>query len=124
MPVSLYSRYYGLEPVTLDGVTSLSQRLLTTRVSEPDSLVHTIVGGETLDQLAARYYGRADLWWRIADANPGILPADEQASDGEQAAEGDHPVLKPGQVRFPLDWRPGDKLIIPPLRVATRTPRR
>jgi nucleoid-associated protein YgaU len=63
-------------------------------VSYPDSLLHTVIAGETLDQLAFTYYGREDLWWRIADANP---------------------------ARFPLDLSPGDTLIIPPLRAATRT---
>ncbi len=73
---------------------SLSLRPIPPIQSYPDSLVHVIIGSETLDQLAYRYYGREDLWWRIADANP---------------------------TAFPLDWKPGDTLVIPPLRVATRT---
>ena len=97
MPVSIYSRYYGLETVEQDGRISLAQRLGPDPAFYPDGVVHTLVGGETLDQLAHHYYGRADLWWRIADANPG---------------------------RFPLDWKPGDSLLIPPIRVATRTLRR
>ncbi len=97
MPVSIYSRYYGLDTVEKEGRVSLAQRPGLPVEMYPDSLLHTVVGGETLDQLAARYYGREDLWWRIADANPG---------------------------RFPLDWQPGETLVIPPVRVATRTPRR
>lgn len=97
MPISMYSRYYGLDTVEEDGRVSLTQRPGFPTATYPDSLLHTLVGGETLDQLAARYYGREDLWWRIADANPG---------------------------RFPLDWKPGETLVIPPIRVATRTPRR
>jgi len=97
MPVSMYSRHYGLDTVEEDGRVSLAQRPGAPSEAFPDSLVHTLVGGETLDQLAARYYGREDLWWRIADANSG---------------------------RFPLDWEPGETLVIPPIRVATRTPRR
>jgi hypothetical protein len=97
MPVSLYSRYYGLQTVEIEGQASLAQRPAAPSETYPDSLIHTLVGDETLDQLAARYYGREDLWWRIADANPG---------------------------RFPLDWKAGDTLVIPPIRVATRTPRR
>lgn len=97
MPVTLYSRYYGLENVEIDGVLSLAQRPIVEAQDFPDSLIHTVIGGETLDQLAQRYYGREDLWWRIADANPGV---------------------------FALDWKPGDTLVIPPIRVATRTPRR
>ena len=60
----------------------------------PDSLLHTVVGAETVDFLAWRYYGREDLWWRIADANPGLRPF----------------ALTPGQT-----------IAIPPLRIATQT---
>lgn len=97
MSVSIYSRYYGLDNVEKDGLVSLAQRPAFPFETYPDSIIHTVVGDETLDQLAAYYYGREDLWWRIADANP---------------------------LRFPLDWKAGDTLIIPPIRVATRTPRR
>ena len=97
MPVSIYSRYHGLETVEIDGRVSLALRPGVFKAAFPDSILHTVVGGETLDQLAFHYYGREDLWWRIADANPG---------------------------RFPLDWKPGDVLVIPPLRIATRAPRR
>ncbi len=97
MPVSIYSRYYGLDTVERDGRLSLSQRPAVPMEDYPDSIIHTVVGNEILDQLAAHYYGREDLWWRIADANP---------------------------LKFPLDWKAGDTLVIPPIRVATRTPRR
>ena len=93
MPISRYSRYYGLPSIELGGLVSLTQRPAVPAETPPDSLFHTLVGAETLDQLAARYYGREDLWWRIADANPG---------------------------RFPLDWQPGDVVVIPPIRIATR----
>jgi hypothetical protein len=94
MAVTFYSRYHGLATVTIDGRPSLAERPIPPIVDYPDSLLHVIKGGETLDQLAFLYYGREDLWWRIADANP---------------------------ARFPLDWAPGDTVVIPPLRVATRT---
>ena len=97
MPVSIYSRYYELPTVEADGRVGFVQRLTGPPAIYADSIVHTLVGGETLEQLAARYYGRAELWWRIADANP---------------------------ARFALDWEPGDTLLIPPIRVATRMPRR
>ena len=97
MPLSPYSRYHGLPGVELDGSLSLTQRPPVAARAPADSLSHTLVGGETLEKLAAHYYGRADLWWRIADANPG---------------------------RFPLDWQPGDVVVIPPIRTATRVARR
>jgi phage tail protein X len=64
------SRYRDLPTVTVDDRVSLAQRPPVNDPLPPDSIIHTIVGDETLDLLAFRYYGREDLWWRIADANP------------------------------------------------------
>jgi hypothetical protein len=94
MPVSIYSRYYGLPTVVTAGKPSLGLRPLPPIVDYPDAILHQLVAGETLDQLARTYYGREDLWWRIADANPR---------------------------QDPFDWQAGDTLVIPPLRVATKT---
>jgi len=94
MAVSIYSRYHGLAQVTSGGRQSLAERPMPRVEDFPDSLVHVVTAGQTLEQLAFLYYGREDLWWQIADHNPG---------------------------RDPLDVAPGDRLLIPPLRVATRT---
>lgn len=94
MAASIYSRYYGLDTVSQGGRVSLAERPVPPSQDFPDSLVHVVLAGQTLDQIAFLYYGREDLWWRIADQNPGIDP---------------------------LGIAPGDKLAIPPLRVATRT---
>lgn len=96
MPIARTSRYHGLSTLEIDGRLTLSQRLVGRLPEFPDALRHMVVGDETLDALAKTYYGREDLWWWIADANPGT---------------------------FPLDLRPGDVLVIPPVRVATRMPR-
>ena len=96
MTISRTSRYYGLETLEVDGKLTLSQRLTGSPPEFPDSLNHTVVGGETLDGLAKLYYGREDLWWWIADVNP---------------------------TRFALELNPGDVLVIPPIRVVTRAPR-
>lgn len=97
MTTSVYSRYYRTPIIEIRGRNCLAQRLTGAPPTYPDALLHTLVGNETLDLLAKRYYGREDLWWRIADANPG---------------------------RFPLDWQAGETIVIPPIRVATRMPRR
>ena len=94
MSLSLYSRYRNLPTVTADERVSLAQRAPVAAPAPPDSIVHTVIGRETLDMLAFKYYGREDLWWRIADANAGL----------------DALALVPGQT-----------IVIPPLRVATRT---
>ena len=96
MALSVFSRYRNLPVIDVNGCRTIAHR------PPPDRLATTVdgatehvgVGGETLDMLAARYYGREELWWRIADAN---------ALD----------------MLFQL--APGDRLVIPPLRVATAT---
>lgn len=92
----LSSRYQGLPLVAVDGKVSLAQRPPAVQPLPPDSVLHTVIGSETLDLLAWKYFGREDLWWRIADANPGLTPF----------------TLVPAQT-----------IAIPPLRVATRTGR-
>lgn len=34
---------------------------------------HTVRPGDRLDALARHYYDDGRLWWRIVDANPGLL---------------------------------------------------
>jgi len=36
---------------------------------------HQLKEGDRLDLLALHYYNNARLWWRIVDANPGVLCA-------------------------------------------------
>lgn len=88
MPVSISSRYHGVSVVEdAQGRTLVAQRLAPLTDSH-GGLVHTVTSGETFDLLARHYYGREDLWWRIADANP---------------------------ARHPSEWTTGDVLVIPPL---------
>lgn len=96
MALSVFSRYRNLPVIDVDGRRTITHRPPPDRqaVSTDGAGEHVVVGGETLDMLAARYYGREELWWRIADAN----------------------TL---DVLFQL--APGDRLLIPPLRVATAT---
>jgi hypothetical protein len=96
MLISPRSRYYGLATLEIEGRVGLEQRLQPPAEPRRGSIIHVIVGNERLDELARRYYGREDLWWRIADANPNV---------------------------FALDWKAGDELLIPPPGSATRTRR-
>lgn len=72
------SRYYGVPTavhVTADGrqVPHLARRLLppppSTTIAE-----HEVSEGDRPDLLAHRYFGDAEAWWRIADANPVLAP--------------------------------------------------
>ena len=73
------SRYYGLASaqfVQPDGtrIAYVRRRF----VPAPETLVllqeHSLVAGERLDQLAARYLGDPQLFWRICDANRAMRP--------------------------------------------------
>ena len=75
------SRYYGIETETLttsDGTTIvyLKRRF----VPSPDRFQllqeHTIVQAERLDNMAGKYLGDPELFWRIADANAAMRPED------------------------------------------------
>ena len=45
---------------------------------------HTVVAGDRLDNLAARYIGDAEQSWRICDANGAMLPEALVANVGAQ----------------------------------------
>lgn len=94
MPRDLFSRYRDLPVIEVDGIRSLAQRAARVPVSAAGAASYRVVGEETLDQIAFRFYGHEELWWRIADANP---------------------------TRMLFELRPGDTLVIPSLpATATR----
>jgi hypothetical protein len=75
------SRYYGIETETLttaDGTTIiyLKRRFLP----PPDRFQllqeHTVTQAERLDNIAAKFLGDPELFWRIADAN-GAMRAED-----------------------------------------------
>lgn len=93
MSTSVFSRYRGLGTIEARGEVTLPIRA-SKQLRGADSILHVVTSGESLDQLALRYYGNEELWWRIADANP---------------------------ARLPLDLSPGETIVIPPLTLVTRT---
>jgi hypothetical protein len=100
MPVGPFSRYRDLGAVHVvhatRGVTlSLPIRRRSSAVP-PAMLEHRLLGFETPDLLALRYYGREDLYWWILDANGG---------------------------RSPDSFAVGEPLAVPPLELATRVSR-
>lgn len=73
------SRYYGIETETLttaDGTTIIY--LKRRFVPSPDRFQllqnHSVVQAERLDNIAAKYLGDPELFWRIADANGAMQP--------------------------------------------------
>ena len=70
------SRYVGAVITTAsgpDGETRQEMRAAFPRSRVISYTYHRVIEGERIDVLAHRTYGKATLWWRIADANPEIL---------------------------------------------------
>lgn len=100
MPVKPESRFAHL-PLRLAVAPDGSERQVVSLRLERPALAgaaarHRVEAGESLDQLARRFYGSEGLWWRILDANPLV---------------------------YPLDIEPGDVLEVPPAGPATRVTR-
>ena len=80
MPVKPDSRHANLpikQTVGPDGTLRSTVALRLGQAEPATSLTqHQLVQGETLDQLALRYFGDERLWWRILDANPLVYPFD------------------------------------------------
>jgi hypothetical protein len=75
------SRYYGLPIETLDLPDGTSIAYVTRRfLPAPERFQtlqhHTVTQGERLDNIAARYLGNPELFWRVCDANRAMRPED------------------------------------------------
>ncbi|WP_229369291.1 LysM domain-containing protein [Umezawaea beigongshangensis] len=81
------SRYHGVETavhVTPDGrrIPHLRRRPLPPPESFTAIGEHVVSEGDRVDLLADRYLGDAGAWWRVADANPVLDPAELTATPG------------------------------------------
>jgi len=73
------SRYYGTATVTLltaDGrmIPYLKRRFAPAPEQFAPVSEHSVVAGDRLDNLAATYFGDAELYWRLGDANGAMRP--------------------------------------------------
>ena len=76
---SATSRYYGVDTETLteaDGtiIVYLKRRFLPSTDSFQLLQLHTVTQRERLDNIAAKFLGDPELFWRIADANGAMRP--------------------------------------------------
>lgn len=86
-PTNPSSRYYGsaVEQLTLaDGtvIAYLSRRIIPQANIYPQTQNYSVVIGDRLDNLAARYVGDPILFWMIADANTAFDPDKVTAEPG------------------------------------------
>jgi len=82
------SRYSGLETSTLTTADGVSISYVKRRfLPQPGSMAqvqsYTVIQGDRLDVIAGRYFGDAEQFWRICDANGAMRPGDLTATPGQ-----------------------------------------
>jgi nucleoid-associated protein YgaU len=74
------SRYAGQPAYAATGRDGAAHATLPARplpaAAAATPYLHTLVAGETIESLAARFLSSSELWWQIADANPRLFPTD------------------------------------------------
>jgi hypothetical protein len=83
------SRYFGIATETLtraDGTTIvyLQRRFLPPSDQFQLLQLHTVMQGERLDNIAAKFLGDPELFWRLADANNAMRPEELVQTVGRQ----------------------------------------
>ena len=68
------SRYASAVLFTAAGEEFLGARDRVDTTPRPDDRFHTVVAGDRVDSLAARYLGQAELWWVLCDYNDIFFP--------------------------------------------------
>jgi hypothetical protein len=93
LPISPFgptSRYAGLEiaKIVVDGETLSYVRRRIVPLPERLAIIgeHTVMQGERLDHISARYLGDPELFWRVADANRATRPEDLTETPGRRLA--------------------------------------
>jgi phage tail protein X len=70
------SRYTSAKIVTTNGPDGGPRQEMRPAFPTAKVITYTyyrVVSGDRIDTVAFDFYGRADLWWMIADANPEYL---------------------------------------------------
>ena len=83
------SRYHGIGTLQIPAADGSAIVYLKRRfIAQPDQFtvigIHFVTQSDRLDNLAARYLGDPELFWRICDANAVIVPDELTDTIGER----------------------------------------
>lgn len=83
------SRYHGVETAKLTAADGRPIVYLRRRFVPPPAqftllLEHTVTQGDRLDNLAAKYLGDPEQFWRICDANGAMRPEELTEKPGDK----------------------------------------
>lgn len=76
MPIHADSRYTTATITTAvgpDEETRQEMRVASPRARMITYTYYRVLGGDRVDTIAKKFYGKGELWWMIADANPEII---------------------------------------------------
>lgn len=73
------SRYHGIDTLSLPGPDGTLVVYLRRRFVPPPERfalqqLHSVMAGDRLDKLAARYLGDPEQFWQVCDANDAVRP--------------------------------------------------
>lgn len=87
-PYPSTSRYHdaeiGVHRMPDGSEVRYTKRRLLPPLDAEEPARHTVSAGERPDHLAQRYFGDPEQWWRIADANPVLDPAELTQEPGRE----------------------------------------
>ncbi|MBI1259061.1 MAG: LysM domain-containing protein [Chloroflexi bacterium] len=83
------SRYYGVETATLTSPAGETIVYLRRRFIPPPEMYellveHTVTAGERLDNITTQHLGDPEQFWRVADANNVLDPAELTETVGQR----------------------------------------
>jgi len=83
------SRYHGVETTRWEApdgreIVHLRHRFLPKAADAVVLAEHTVTDGERLDNVAARYLGDPEVFWRLCDANKAMHPDELTAEAGRR----------------------------------------
>ena len=73
--ITQFSRYADSTIVNV-AVNGHTRKVIVPSPAQPYTITYrtyVFTESDTLDGLAAQYFGQATMWWKIADANPEVL---------------------------------------------------
>ena len=81
-PFPITSRYHGVETARRNSTVYLRRRFVPPPERFATLFEHTVQSGDRIDNIAARYLGDPEQYWRIADANAAMRPDDLTQTPG------------------------------------------
>lgn len=90
MPINTNSRYVSSVLQTIEGPngTVLEARVAFPKARRIAYTSYRVIEGDRIETIAVDFYGDAQMWWKIADANPEVLDWSAMAAPAHEGLTG------------------------------------